>query len=487
MLRDDLITNSGVGIADVIVIRDTDLVWLHSGATSIAEEQGYSCVCSDDAVVLRYHYERHLAEKTDKLLFDYIGSYIPYDIGRDACVFDATLSALYPNLHTATLKNHPSLNLELMNFAYSDIHSYLSGEETDAFCRRTIWKAPYLCRLCESYKIACDELLQGTLSADSWFRIADMLGFMLFAQRSGARMSWLDAWHDTVNARFSEWLDSGYQYLSGTSSTQQPYLMNQTLDYIRRQNTKTALIVMDGMSFADFHVLKRCLTAWGVQSTGLFSFIPSITSVARQSLFSGRVPAEHEKPFSLQNEEKQWRAYWTDNGLRDHEVAFVKDESPELPSYTKIAGIVINIVDDLMHSELQGGVGMCRSLNTWLEGGSLQRLLRKLREEGYTVYLTADHGNTTAVAQGRFLKPNVITENASRRAAIYQGFAGAEELDKFSVSEYTGAYLPSGYRYFTFDPHCCYGDAGTEYVSHGGRTVEEMIVPFVRIGEELNG
>ncbi|MEG2268826.1 MAG: hypothetical protein RSC68_31405, partial [Acinetobacter sp.] len=101
----------------------------------------------------------------------------------------------------------------------------------------------------------------------------------------------------------------------------------------------------------------------------------------------------------------------------------------------------------------------------------------------YAVYLTADHGNTTAIAQCRFMKPDIITENASRRAAIYQGFAGAEELDKFSVSEYIGAYLPSGYRYFTFDQHCCYGDAGTEYVAHGGRTIEEMIVPFARIGE----
>ena len=74
-------------------------------------------------------------------------------------------------------------------------------------------------------------------------------------------------------------------------------------------------------------------------------------------------------------------------------------------------------------------------------------------------------------------------ENASRRAAIYQAFAGAEELDKFSVVEYTGPYMPKGYRYFAFAPHTCYGQAGTEYISHGGLTIEEMIVPFVRIGD----
>ena len=84
MLRDDLTKSSGVGIACIIVIQDTDLVWLRSGATSIAEEHGYSCVCSDDAIMLRYHYERQLADKQGKLLFDYTGSYIPYDIGRDA-------------------------------------------------------------------------------------------------------------------------------------------------------------------------------------------------------------------------------------------------------------------------------------------------------------------------------------------------------------------------------------------------------------------
>ena len=483
MLRDNLVANSGVGLAYIIVIKDADHVWQDSGATSIAVQHGYYCLCTDDAATLRYHYEQCLAEKTDKLLIDYIGSYIPYDIGRDTQVFDATLSALFPNLHTETLKRFTNINLDLLDCAYSDVRAYLSGEETEAFYVRTIWKEPYLSRVCESYQNECDGLLKGSLTADAWFRIADRLGFMLCAQRAGAQMYWLDGWHDMVNQRFFDWLNSGYQYLSGMSSKRQPYLMNQVLDYIRRQNAKTALIVMDGMSFADFYLVQKYLTDLGMQTTGLFSFIPSITSVARQSLFSGFVPAEHEKPFSLQNEEKQWRAYWKENEYLDYEIAFAKDESPELPSYTKIAGIVINIVDDLMHSELQGGIGMYKSLMTWLEKGSLRSLIKRLRYEGYTVYMTADHGNTTSIAQGRFMKPSIITEDASRRAVIYQGFAGAEELDKFTVSEYTGTYLPSGYRYFTFDQHCCYGDAGTEYVAHGGRTIEELIVPFTRIGE----
>lgn len=238
------------------------------------------------------------------------------------------------------------------------------------------------------------------------------------------------------------------------------------------------------MSFADYHQIQRDLARsnFTMQTTGAYSFVPSITSIARQSLFSGKLPIEHPKPFDLTNEEKQFRIFWMENGFKDSEIFFAKSEEPEWPCNTKVAGIVINIVDDLMHSELQGEIGIFNGLGTWLEKGKLPVLINHMLQEGFTIYITADHGNTSAIAQGRFSKPTLITENASRRAVIYQKFAGAEELDKFSVIEYTCQYVPKGYRYFAFEAHSCYGDKDTEYISHGGMTIEEMVVPFVRIG-----
>ena len=44
-------------------------------------------------------------------------------------------------------------------------------------------------------------------------------------------------------------------------------------------------------------------------------------------------------------------------------------------------------------------------------------------------------------------------------------------------------YLPEGYTAYLFERGTCYGNRGTEYITHGGMTLEEAVVPFVRIGE----
>ena len=219
----------------------------------------------------------------------------------------------------------------------------------------------------------------------------------------------------------------------------------------------------------------------------MFGFVPSITSVARQSLFSGKLPAEHPRPFSLKYEERQWREYWRAHGWREEEIWYGKGEAPAIPGYAKVAGVVVNAIDDLMHSEIQGGAGMLDGVTAWMAGGALERLLCQLLQMGFQVFLTSDHGNAEAAGQGRFDRPGIVTESASRRAVIYPDYDNAQELDKFAVMEYTGTYMPCGYRYFAFEQGCCYGNQGVEYISHGGMTIEEMIVPFARIGERRHG
>lgn len=96
--------------------------------------------------------------------------------------------------------------------------------------------------------------------------------------------------------------------------------------------------------------------------------------------------------------------------------------------------------------------------------------------------MTSDHGNTSAIAKGRFSKPSVLVESASRRAVLYDASFDARELDKFDVIRYSGTYRPEGFVAYMFNADSCYGDSGKEYITHGGMTLEEAVVPFVRIG-----
>lgn len=72
--------------------------------------------------------------------------------------------------------------------------------------------------------------------------------------------------------------------------------------------------------------------------------------------------------------------------------------------------------------------------------------------------------------------------DAGTGAVIYNASFDARELDKFNVMRYSGTYLPDGYTAYLFNADSCYGDTGKEYITHGGMTLEETVVPFVRVG-----
>lgn len=485
MLKDLLWSSSGIEYSDVLIVHDPDGLWQLSEVQEIAAGHSYTCHMAADSIELRYLYEKNVRIEHEKCVILYNGSFFPYDIEKSVPVFDASYESVFEKLDADTLRSFRNINFDLLAVAYRDVFHTFGRDDTEYFCCGTIWQVEYLTAIINRYRTECDALIAGEVTQKTWLRVSDMLGFMLMARRMGAESDGFDDWYTAVTTGFEKWMKTDYRMLSGTPTKQQPYMLSSVLDYIRRNNNgKVALVVLDGMSFADYHLIRRDLARsnFTMQTTGVYSFVPSITSVARQSLLSGRLPVEHPKPFDLSNEEKQFRSYWAENGYKDSDVFFDKSEYPEWSNNTKVAGIVINIVDDLMHSELQGEKGMYTGLSTWLESGNLSVLINRLMQDGFTIYLTADHGNTSAIAQGRFQKPTIITENASRRAVIYQSFAGAEELDRFSVIEYTGQYVPQGFRYFAFEAHSCYGDKGTEYISHGGMAIEEMVVPFVKVG-----
>ena len=52
------------------------------------------------------------------------------------------------------------------------------------------------------------------------------------------------------------------------------------------------------------------------------------------------------------------------------------------------------------------------------------------------------------------------------------------------MQAYPSAFMPDDYSYYVFDSGACFGDRDKEYVSHGGITIEEVVVPFIRIGDE---
>ena len=470
------------------ILLDMDSLWQRFDCEEKAIAEGFDVVHFDDDMKLRRYYEFECQDQPDArriLVIDRGALYVPIDIARQYPVVRLSLQGLFPTMDCDVLSELPGLDFDHLAFIADQLPlQKMDKQQTWKFCteslRTTAYAEPYANALLDE----AVSLAEAAVSHRDWTPVAISYGKAAMFQHSGIALRGFYKKQQQIESAFVKWIEAKYGMLSGVVDRKRPVLLSKVNDFIRKGNDKIALIVMDGMSFENFFTIQRMLEhepfTYDVQAS--FSFFPTVTSVARQSIFSGKLPQEHSKPFSLENEEKQWFAYWREHGYRDQEIAFFKEEEPEIPIQTKVVGIVVNICDDLMHDELQGLSGLQQGVENWAKNMHLVKLLLNLQERGFAIYMTADHGNTSAVAEGRFVKPGVLAEPASRRAVIYQSFADAIELDKFTTERYSGTYLPEGYTAYLFDAGTSYGDRGKEYITHGGMTLEEAVVPFVRIG-----
>lgn len=470
------------------ILLDMDSLWQRFGCEEKAIAEGFDVVHFDDDMKLRRYYEFECQDQPDArriMVIDRGTLYVPIDIARQYPVVRLSLQELFPTMDCDVLSELPGLDFDHLAFIADQLPlQKMDKQQTWKFCteslRTTAYAEPYANALLDD----AVSLAEAAVSHRDWTPVAISYGKAAMFQHSGVALRGFYKKQQQIEAAFVKWIEAKYGMLSGVVDRKRPVLLSKVNDFIRKGNDKIALIVMDGMSFENFFTIQRMLEhepfTYDVQAS--FSFFPTVTSVARQSIFSGKLPQEHSKPFSLENEEKQWFAYWREHGYRDQEIAFFKEEEPEIPIQTKVVGIVVNICDDLMHDELQGLSGLQQGVENWAKNMHLVKLLQKLQDRGFAIYMTADHGNTSAVAEGRFVKPGVLAEPASRRAVIYQSYADAIELDKFTTERYSGTYLPEGYTAYLFDAGTSYGDRGKEYITHGGMTLEEAVVPFVRIG-----
>ncbi len=146
--------------------------------------------------------------------------------------------------------------------------------------------------------------------------------------------------------------------------------------------------------------------------------------MTRQSIFAGEAPLYF--PDSLETTAKErthWQRFWENEGLPRGTMELVTNlesaQDPELGSglgnpRLAVLGIVWNKVDDIMHGMQMQTAGMHNQVRLWASQGHLNELLRRLADEGFAIYVTADHGNVTATGIGT-PKEGVLVETKGKR------------------------------------------------------------------------
>jgi hypothetical protein len=257
-----------------------------------------------------------------------------------------------------------------------------------------------------------------------------------------------------------------------------------------------------------------------------YSILPTATQYARNAIFAGMLPIDIEKKFH-----DQWKNDDEEGGKNLHESEFLSAQLKKLGkgdikfSYTKITNnhdgqklvdnmhnlmqndlnvIVYNFVDMLSHArtemevlkELAGDETSYRSLTaSWFEHSPLHQALKKISEKNINLIVATDHGSTRVKNPVRVIGDKQTTANLRYKHGRNLDYE-AKDVLAFRDPKLAGLPVPtinSSYIFAKGDLFLCYPNNYNHFVNyyrntfqHGGISLEEMIVPIIRMTSKTN-
>lgn len=306
--------------------------------------------------------------------------------------------------------------------------------------------------------------------------------------------------HD-LNNLFADWLETHYASLINLPPST-PTMLHHIPRYLVRYmedetDTKIALLVIDGLSLEQWVTIRNIIQKQNIElvlrESATFAWIPTLTSVSRQAIFSGKPPIYFPTSINSTNsEEKLWKQFWQDYNISKFEIAYKRslgDGNPVAildsfinPSKTKVIGLVIDKIDKIMHGMQLGATGMHNQIEQWCEGGYLISLLNHLLVNGYKIWITSDHGNIESVGKGQPSEGS-IAENRGERVRVYttQELRSQISSSLNYAREWIPFGLPNNYLPLVATGNNAFIKEGDSIVGHGGISIEEVLVPFIKV------
>lgn len=414
-----------------------------------------------------------------------------------------------------------------ISFDHPDVRVYLDNLFLEGFLRPV--PHPRAARLAGSWEIAG---IRRDPAADRQRRLAGLLNavetsipeptarhqeWLAFARRwaqvnalrfganggpgSAESRSRYAAIRDRIDAAFTAWLEQRYGALHN-----QPPLPPVMIHHVPRMlaraleesaEAKAALVLVDGLSLDQWSTVRGVLAeqrpGLRFREGGLFAWIPTLTMVSRQACFSGRPPLYF--PSSIHTTDREpaaWQRFWADAGLSPAEVGYQKtlrdradlDRAAQLASHpgVRVAGLVVDAVDRIMHGMTLGQSGMHNQIRQWTKQGVLADLLDLLLDHGFAVWLTSDHGNVETRGCGR-PGEGAAADLRGERVRVYSDPGlRARVAERFpDAAAWPSLGLPDDYLALIAPGRASFVRPAERPVAHGGITLEEVVVPLVRI------
>jgi hypothetical protein len=313
-----------------------------------------------------------------------------------------------------------------------------------------------------------------------------------------------------LDENYFAWLDRQYPSLIMQPYLPVPTCVHQIPNHISSTFKPSpahplALVVVDGMAFQDWLIIQPELLeanpAWEIDVKGVLALVPTLTSVSRQAMLSGKLPRYFEKSWlNTNSEEMYWRSFWEEQGLNSKSIAYARGlgeqyetDASELvlessvkeilgTPHLSVAAFIVNTIDEFVHTSMLGEREFYSRVRHWaIDNRYLRTLISSLFDKFETIIATSDHGHVAGTGIGD-LSLSSVAEERALRARVFKGHVFenlADEIAEIAIWQNTG--LPQDATVILPKRRGLFAKEGYSGISHGGASLEETIVPYITI------
>ena len=331
------------------------------------------------------------------------------------------------------------------------------------------------------------------------------------------------------NVEFGKYVERNYlDWVNEENKEHRPTLSHDIIEkYVYpelKQGKKVAFFVIDCMRLDQWLALEPYFyDYYSIQKDYYLGILPTATPFARNAIFSGLLPSDLEKRYP-----EMWAKGEDDDHSRNrYEKELLYDQLRLLglkfktePRYSKVISaqesqnleknldsflntpllsVVVNFVDILAHSrsdlpvlkQIAPDESSYRSLTcSWFEHSPIYNIFKKLAEKDITIFVTSDHGSIRCMRGTKVLGDRETSTNLRYK---YGRNLKADGKHAFFINNPLDGKLPRrnfniNYIVAKEDYYFVYPTNYHKYLSyyrdsfqHGGISLEEMVLPVIRL------
>ena len=464
-------------------VRNTDGFLNNVDVCTLLNQECRIEVVRGSQLQLRLHYELEYKSRPDER-FVYVcqqtDTLLP-DMQKEGKVLDFSVSDLFPLFaDKALIRRQP---LQVLEWLYDEIGLRRINLSEGKFMVKAMLRR-YDEQRNNSVSHLRERLHQIEVNWSESLRTIDAVSAVMVDAIKAGVIEEMDNDIERINSLFQKWIDEHYFATLQSNPLLKPKSVNKILPHLSanyHQQDKVALMVIDGLAYWQYIVLKRYLDQQGIKTddSTIVSWLPSITMLSRQAIFRGNTPQMDYKQ-SPESERKLWRSYWQSQGIGQFETQYISDDDEfAINEGVKRLAVVTVEMDKKMHSSYD-----FRDLLSLTENWC-PRIAAKIKtivEDGYTLYLTTDHGSVLSKGWRALTQvEKVFLYKDGSRGKRHLIYNNVEEYQRFAKENRELGMLALDH-WLCMRNNLCFARDNERMITHGGSHFEEVVIPFVKIG-----